>query len=686
MSVRGSRPIVLMQIAAVICMMTTAMRAQSPSSELARLMADGSAAQKASKYDEAFRSFEQAVQLARAEGLELFEARALLSIAEVDFRRSHYDSSLNAATRAHDIAEKVGNAVLRGRAYYYLGLVAERVGRADDAFKHFEAAVNDLTATDDPLLATALGELLSAQRIDPVSGADRYRQALALAERSGEASRIGGVWHMWGDQLFAAGENEAALEKYDHAITVFSEGNRLDDLGTVYNSLGRLYRRHGQVEIALDYQQRALRIHEKSSVPFFRMQSLNAVGVTLQALGRFGDSRPYFERAVAVAREAKNVRMEDFVGANLASTLLNEGAFEAAASLLEGVIARKLDLFPSVRYMNLAAAYIGLGRLDQALDAANQSVAMCGDRRDLTCVDALQIRSKVYLARNQRAAALTDLEQAVTLVEDARKRLIPADFLKQQFDRTGAALFGRAIELQLGDGRARQALETAEQARARAFLDLLASRNLPLAPERAAAINDNTSQRRSDLTAPSPKTDDLIAIATRLQSTLLVYWVATDRVFIWTLSPAGELHATTVPILESRLADLVAATAPFGDGSSRSPASPWGSLYDTLIKPVREHLPTAPGALVTIVPTRTVDDVEFCGAARSAVTIPDRGLHAALRSRRRRIAIHRPRAIAGNREHADHRRPRTADEGLIEYNGVLGGEGSGEIAKFRKFT
>lgn len=604
-------------------------RAQGPNPEFTRVMSEGNAAFKADRFDDAQQLFARAAELAGAEGWQSQQASALVSLAEVNFRRSRYDDAHAAAAQAHDIADTLGSLSLRGRAHYYLGMIAERLGHTDDSFKHFEASVADLTAVDDPLLASALRELLSAERADPVRDAERYRQALALAERTGNAGRIGGIWHRWGDQLFADGENEDALAKYEQAIAAFTAGNRLDDLGTVYNSLGRLYRRHGQVETALDFQQRALRIHEKSTVPFFRMQSLNAVGVTLQVLGRHHDARPYLERALTIAREAKNVRMEDFVGANLTVSLLEDGRFAEAAALLEGVVARNLDAFPSQRYYSLTRAYLGLGRLDQALQAAEQSVKTCGNDGGLACIDAYDIRAKVQSERKNQVAALADLEHAMVLLESARSRLIPADFFKQQFGRAAPAVYGRAIELQLGDGRARQALETAEQARARAFLDLLASRNIALAPERAAALNDKTSRRRSDLTAPSPNADDLTSIAARLHSTLLVYWVAIDRIFIWTLSPTGEINATTVPMLASRLADLVAATAPFASVNTNASTSPWRALYDALIKPVRAHLPTDPGALLTIVPHGPLTMLSFAALRdqRSRYLIEDYTLH-----------------------------------------------------------
>ncbi len=553
------------------------------------------------------------------------QARAKLDAAAADFRASRYDAAQHNSATAHVIAERIGHVGLRGRASYYLGLVDDRRGRSAEALKHFDAAVADLTAADDPMLSSALLEAMSARNVHPVTGADQYRRALEVAERSANKVRVGAVLHQWGDQLFVFSKHEAALEKYEAAASVFASVDAMDDAGTVYNSLGRLYRRHGQLETALAFQKRALRIHENSTRPIMRMQSNNAVGVTLQALGRHREARPYLERALAIAREAKNVRMEDFVAGNLSSTLLNEGAFDAVAVLLEGVIARKLDAYPSLRYYNLAEAYREVGQLDRALDAANQSIATCGERADLACVDALHIRSKVRLARNERSLALDDLEQALQLVEDARTRLIPADFFKQRFGQSATALFGSAIELQLAASRTAEALDTAEQARGRAFMDLLASQDMS-PPASYGTTGTTAATLRSEYTAPSPKSDALVAIAARLRSTLLLYWVANDRLFIWTVQPGGRINATTVQVRESRLAELVTATGQFGSAAT---STVWRSLYDLLIKPVRHQLPDEPGSLVTVVPHGPLSMLSFAALQdqRSRHLIEDYTLH-----------------------------------------------------------
>ena len=344
---------------AMLCGVTAAPRAQHVvPAEFGPLLASGRSAFDGSRYEEARQFFERALAVARATGKAADEGTALLALAGTNFSTSRYAEGKETASRAFEIAESIKDLAMRGRAHFYLGLIAERLGQAADALTHYRSSVDDLTrgGGDAGILSSALLQLAYAENDHPLTQPDRFRQSLALAEQAGNKGRVGRILHGWGDRLFAVGENEAAFEKYQLAVAALTDAQQNDDLGTIYDSIGRLYRRHGQYETALEYQKRALRIHEKSDNPFVHMQSQNAVGVTLQSLGRERESRAYMERALALARQAKNPRAEDFVSANFASSLLVEGEFDEAARLFEGVIERKLDVYPSMRYRDLAEA------------------------------------------------------------------------------------------------------------------------------------------------------------------------------------------------------------------------------------------------------------------------------------------------------------------------------------------
>ena len=107
---------------------------------------------------------------------------------------------------------------------------------------------------------------------------------------------------------------------------------------------------------------------------------------------RLRRARGYFERALALAEQTNTPRIQDFLRANLASLLLDLGDYRQGADILEGVVARGLDRFPTMRMRDLADAYLRLGRPDVALSWADKSIAECGGRENVTCIHALDRR------------------------------------------------------------------------------------------------------------------------------------------------------------------------------------------------------------------------------------------------------------------------------------------------------
>ena len=101
----------------------------------------------------------------------------------------------------------------------------------------------------------------------------------------------------------------------------------------------------------------------------------------------------------------------------------------------------------------------------------------------------------------------------------------------------------------------------------------------------------------------------------------------------------------------SKLLELIRATTPFADGDRQAAAGPrdagpsgrgaasiamppqadrsWRELYDLLIKPVRDALPRAPGALLTIIPHGPLGALAFAGLQdeRGRYLLEDYTLH-----------------------------------------------------------
>ena len=85
-------------------------------------------------------------------------------------------------------------------------------------------------------------------------------------------------------------------------------------------------------------------------------------------------------------------------------------------------------------------------------------------------------RAEAHAKLGQFTDALADAREAIALVEQVGADAIRTDDMKRGFAELHQRPFTLAIELLYQLGRYREALDTAEQARGRAFADLLAGR------------------------------------------------------------------------------------------------------------------------------------------------------------------------------------------------------------------
>ncbi|MFI5177381.1 MAG: CHAT domain-containing protein, partial [Vicinamibacterales bacterium] len=554
----------------------------------------------------------------------------------VAYRKGQYETARTELSAVVAVFERFKAYEELGIAENTLGAVADVTRQRDDANAHYTRAIAAFDSAGDR--RNKASATLNLLRASDVLAPDRFGRLAALRQDAavlGFRDLEGSVLHIWGDDLFGRGDFAGAVEKLDEAVAVFEAGPTSDplELGTVYTSLGRIFRLHGQTTVALQYQLKALALHEKMGPSIQLVQSLNAVAVTLADLRRYKDAEVYYERALALADTIAPPATRSFLRANYGAFLTksDDGLARGRALLIEALpdttAAQK-----ALRYMELAQIDLQLNRIADAAAEADEAVASCSFAlTQVDCARARLTRARVHLARGDEAAALADHEAALKTVESLHAQLAADDFLKQGFDQLWAPAYSLAIELHFRRGEVREALEDAERARSRALLDLLASRDLhPDQPRPASSMTTRgtrVASIRSDAAAESATTADLVATAARLHSSLVLYWVADDRIYEWVIAPNGALSSASVAVPRAKLEDLIRATTAFADDASRGPAAKtrgeqsislvvkpqtaWRDLYDLLILPVARDLPSTPGARLTIVPHGPLINVPF---------------------------------------------------------------------------
>ena len=649
---RGSRVTAGIASLAVVCVSAlrpaaAPQQSSSPSATVAahldlkgaeRLLKDG-------RWDEARAAYQSLVDSAERSGNVAVECRGMVGLTNVFFGKTLYAQARESAHRVLDFAERAGDIGCIGHANLLLSATAEMMGDRKEASSRADEAVAAFEATDDRRgRALATLEFIRVNAFGLAEIRRLIEKVIGDARAAGDRNIEGSAYHALGDVEFINGEYESALASLERAAAVYTDIGAPIDLGTVYNSIGRVYRAHSRFDVALDYQRKALALHEQGTNTFSIVQSLNAVSAMYEKLDEHEKARTYVERALKLAEGSESPRIQDFLRANLATILSAQGEYEQALELLQPVIARGLDAYGSQRYLLLSYNLRKLGRGDEAVQAANTALERClaseGEAIEGKCAEAFHERAEAHLSRGEASEALRDVTTALERIENARSMLLPSDFFKQDFVLKREETYSLAIALQLREGHREAALDTAELAKSRAFIDLLATRELQ--PKTLDALSSNPSpgvkapasayrELNSAATAAPARASDLAGVARRLRSTLLAYWVADDQLFIWIVSANGRVRTARVGVLESRLRALTRAampvdtTAPTAVGSAKvietrggnsfsldaSGSNAWRELYDLLIRPVRSALPAAPGSLLTIVPHGALVNVAF---------------------------------------------------------------------------
>jgi CHAT domain-containing protein len=478
-------------------------------------------------------------------------------------------------------------------------------GDADGAAVDAAAALTALVGLDGIPREQVLWAY--SQALVTMRGMNEYDAMLARANallRADDRFPVAcSLWHSNGDQQFNAARYGEAHESLSTALACFESLNMRGDAGRVLVSLGRVQRAHGQLLTALDYYKRAARLQEAAGDIPAMLQSLNAQAVTYDRLGRFVTAERVYRAALATARARRLERYEVFLQGNLGGSLLSAGNPEAGLRELEAVLIReKSPYLRATRLRQIAQACGELGQLTKALASLEASRQVVASPTFDDRVQYLSTHAFLIARTGDLDAAQRDLDEAVRLIEDARARVLDADSTRRGFGELHQGLFAGSIDVAMRRGEAAAALELAEQARARALLDLM------------------QSGRTTDASQVPPRLAEMQAVARQLDTTFLVYWVDQTSTFAWVVTPTS-VRGQRLTIGERALRQLVRLAAGGGNVPAAINAAllggpdlaAWRSLHRALIAPLSTSLPSQPGARLTIVPHGPLLHLPFAG-------------------------------------------------------------------------
>lgn len=421
--------------------------------------------------------FREALQRAEQAKLPAAQAYALLGIGRIEGDLDHRTQSRQTLERALTLFEQIDDRGGHAQALIASGVTLSVLGDRTEGVRRIMLARDRLRALGDrENVARAAAALMTVMLPGPAK--DRERDA-ALADAREGTSRAHecGVTYMWASDTFRAGDYATANTLYQRALACYQPLPHQPRLASVYLGLGDIERMHGQFEAALASYQRGLAISKETNNAIGTITAMVAVGTGQWALLRLDEARATLESALALARERQAETFTPYVIGTLGGLLVQMKAYRDAIPLLKESLERTTDArFQIERLMQLGNAYGHIGDVKAALDYCDRAVTLARATDPPQLMNAYRWRAEVRRLANDVDGAAADLRDGITVVEDLRRKTVPVDFMKRGFSEWHQWLFGSSIALSMQKGQVRDAIETAERARARAFLDLLATR------------------------------------------------------------------------------------------------------------------------------------------------------------------------------------------------------------------
>jgi len=239
--------------------------------------------------------------------LGLFDLRALDSAdrvpllllrGEVESTRGEWPRAQESFDEAQTLAEDLGDRRGEARAILELGVIDYRRGEFAAARTRFDRALAVAGEAETAIVARILNALgiLEWQAGNLEAAASLYRRSREAYEAIGDTAGVAGALNNLGILLWQQDDVDGALSQYADALRL---SEQLDDHRTVailYNNIGEAYRRKGDAANAAKFYERSLELSEK-------LGFLWQMGEVHRNLGRLRtDSRglDHLRRALAI--------------------------------------------------------------------------------------------------------------------------------------------------------------------------------------------------------------------------------------------------------------------------------------------------------------------------------------------------------------------------------------------------
>ncbi len=324
------------------------------------------------------------------------------------------------------------------------------LGRMDEARAYAEKTVAVVARAEDATWVDRVQAMLASaevfQRLHDLNRAETLTSACLDELRDRNLTRhpfVADVYMLQGGRFARLGDDEAALERFDHAIELYRDAGLNRSAMLTMQERAVIRERRGDVEGALaDFQALAERVERPDRDPTRYIVAHNSVAVSLDRLGRHEEAIEQIERALEMVGAFLTADHPLILGTRLtlADALLHNGAYEAARAEyreVSRIYSARGEQHPLVVYpiAGLGLVALAQGRHEDARAQLEDALArrieqgespeLLGETRFALARALRPPGQEVSAATEERArslgaAALADFEAAGPLYSSAR--------------------------------------------------------------------------------------------------------------------------------------------------------------------------------------------------------------------------------------------------------------------------
>ncbi|WP_199246378.1 tetratricopeptide repeat protein [[Phormidium] sp. ETS-05] len=435
--------------------------------------------------------YNQALPLFRQVGDKGGEATTLNNIGGVYDALGDKQQALSYYNQALPLFRQVGDKGGEATTLNNIGGVYDALGDKQLALNYYNQALPLYRQVGDKGgEAAALNNIgaVYSDLGDKQLALNYYNQALPLyrqvGDKGGEAAalnNIGAVYNSLGDQ-------QQALNYYNQALPLLRQVEDKRGEATTLNNIGGVYSALGDKQQALNYYNQALPLLRQVGDKGGEAAALNNIGAVYSELGDKQQALSYYNQALPLYKQVGDKGGE--------ATILNGiGGVYSALGDKQQALSYYNQALPLVRQVgykggeaaalnNIGGVYSALGDKQQALSYYNQALPLLrqvGDKQG----EAAALYNLAFTQRSQQQldAALTNIEAAITIIEDLRSKIISPELRQSYFaENQDAYQFYIDLLMQLHQqqpekGYDIKAFNASERSRARTLLELLVEAN-----------------------------------------------------------------------------------------------------------------------------------------------------------------------------------------------------------------